>query len=131
MNRFVLSLCAAAILTGCASSPKSVPEPEEVFATPAERAYNLGVEHRRIQDCRAELGEGRVAQHRDSVKLLLTSYPANIRDGLKSEFAKGYSTGPAMFHRIPCADIPQLLEEQVACNAAETRRNLKAAANLK
>jgi len=131
MNRLFLSMCAAAILAGCASSPKSAPEPEQVFATPAEHAYNLGLEHRRIQECRTELGEGRVAQHRDSVKLLLTSYPANIREGLKSEFAKGYATGPAMFHRIPCADIPPLLEEQVACNAAETRRNLKAAAKLK
>jgi hypothetical protein len=131
MNRFILSMCAAAILTGCASSPKSAPEPEQVFATPAERAYTLGMEHRRIQDCRAELGEGRVAQHRDSVKLLLTSYPANIRDSLKSDFAKGYATGPALFHRIPCTEIAPLLDEQVACNAAETRRNLKAAAKLK
>lgn len=102
-----------------------------MFASPAERAYNLGMEHRRIQDCRAELGEARVAQHRDSVKLLITSYPASLRDNLKSEFTKGFATGPAMFHRIPCADIKPLLAEQVACNAAETRRNLKAAANLK
>lgn len=131
MTRFILSLCAAAVLTGCASSPKSIPETEQVFVTPAERAYNLGMEHRRIKDCSVKLSEGRVAQHADSVRLLINSYPANIRENLKSEFAKGYAAGPAMFHRIPCDEIEPLLNEQIACNVAETRRNLKTALNLK
>jgi len=131
MIRLILSLGAAAILAGCASSPKSVPDAPEVFATPAERAYNLGLEHRRVQDCRVELGEARVARHQESIQLLIKSYPVSMRENLKSAFAQGYSTGPAMFHKIPCSEIQPLLDEQLSCNAAETRRNLKAAIGLK
>lgn len=131
MKRIVLFLCAAAALTGCASTSPSTPDAATAFASPAQRAYQLGVEHRMVQDCRPELGAARVSQHAESAQLLLTSYPVAWRDAAKSAFARGYAAGPARFHHVPCEGIQSVLDEQLACNAAETRRNLKTAAHLK
>lgn len=90
----------------------------------------MGLEYNMIQSCRAELGDARVAQYAQSAELLLTSYPQTWREKAKAAFQQGFSTGPARFHRIPCESIKTLISEQLACNDAETRKNLKAAAKL-
>lgn len=102
-----------------------------MYATPAERAYQMGLEYNMIQSCRAELGNAKVAQYAQSAELLLTSYPHAWREKARNAFQQGLTTGPARFHRIPCAGINALLAEQLACNEAETRKNLKASARLR
>lgn len=131
MKRIVLFSCVAAVLAGCAStSPNPAPASTPVFASPTERAYQLGVEHRMVQDCREELGSTQVAQHTDSAQLLLASYPKEWREAARVAYSRGFQAGPERFHRIPCEDIQQLLADELTCNSAETRRNLKTAAHL-
>jgi len=131
MKKLILLCLTAAVLTGCATSPTSVAQADApVYATPAERAYQMGLEYNMILTCRAELGDARVAQYAQSAELLLTSYPQSWRGKAQSAFQQGLATGPARFHRIPCEGIKSLIIEQMACNDAETRKNLKAAARL-
>lgn len=119
-------------MTGCASTPKpQVTEEPVVYATPAERAFQLGVDHRIVQSCRAELGDRRVAAHTQSAELLLSSYPKNLRSTVNRAYVQGAATAAEPFHKIPCEAVAAMISEQLACNDAETRKNLKAAAHLK
>lgn len=127
MLRSLLSLLPVALLSGCIALPALEASPDEalaVYATPEQRAFEMGKEHRRIQACRAEIGAGRVADHAESVRLLLRSYPPSSQDAVHDAFARGQAQGQDLLGRIPCAEVDRLLDELLACNYAEMRKQL-------
>lgn len=132
MKKLIFSLSALAILSGCASTTKTSYEPErQVYATPAERAFQTGVEFRMVQSCRAQLNPRLVAQYEESVNLMLTTYSPNVRQSVRTAFSRGLGTETSYFNKIPCEKMTTLLNEQLTCMDAETRKNLKGSIGLK
>lgn len=101
-------------------------EPIQVSGNPAERAYQMGLDHARGVTCAREIPFTVLNEHKESVRLLMNTYTLEWQRAAQWEFNRGVEDGARISYKdANCSAALVHLKEQIGCNYEEAGHNLK------
>lgn len=135
----IIAALAVASLSGCASlglaSLESLEKlnpfkEKEVIVVkagnPAERAYQMGLDHARGVTCAREIPYTVLNEHKESIRMLMGTYTLEWQRAAQWEFNRGVQDGAKIpREKANCTAALEHLQEQIGCNYEEAGFNLK------
>lgn len=129
----LMAALMASTLTGCASfdlqklNPFDSGQPAQVASgNPAERAYQMGLDHARGVTCAREIPFTVLNEHKESVRLVMNTYTLEWQRAAQWEFNRGVEDGAKIPYKAAnCQEALAHLKEQIGCNYEEAGYNLK------